>query len=276
MSEELLSLTLRECRAHFSEPLTWGLMGVVGAVVGIAGPFGTYSDFSPPESVAYWCVVVLSTYAVGLLLVLLVINWGRSRGWPTAASALVGGLIAGLPVTLVVLAINTLVYDTAHADRMSPQALLGYCTAIALGVSTAFALVQSKQARTENRNAAAPGLKAQPEEDASFAARELPRILQRLPHQQRGRLLALSVQDHYTEVVTDRGKPLVLIRLGDAIKETDGVDGLQIHRSHWIALQAVRKTLNNKGRIEIELENGDVLPVSRSYAPLVRKAGLIS
>jgi DNA-binding LytR/AlgR family response regulator len=59
-----------------------------------------------------------------------------------------------------------------------------------------------------------------------------PPILNRVPVQRRGRLIALSVSDHYVEVLTDGGRSLVLMRLSDAIAETGPVKGLQIHRSH--------------------------------------------
>ena len=62
-----------------------------------------------------------------------------------------------------------------------------------------------------------------------------------MPLPQRGGLLALSVEDHYVDIVTDKGKTLVLMRLADAMKETGSVAGLQIHRSHWVARGAVIK-----------------------------------
>ncbi|MBP0438820.1 LytTR family DNA-binding domain-containing protein [Tianweitania sediminis] len=267
MNGGALQFTLREWRDHFSEPLTWVIAGLVGSVLGLAGPFGTYHDFSPVELIAYWLAVTVSTYAVGLFFVALVINWGQARNWPNAPCVLLGGLAAGPPVTLVVLAVNAFAYGFGHQGTMRPLTLLGYCTAIALGVATAFTLLRRKQ----------PDLLSSATEPVTgkseAAPAALPRILQRLPHPQRGRLLALSVQDHYTQVVTDRGKPLVLIRLSDAISETAGVEGLQIHPSHWVAAHAVKRVLSRDGRMELELENGDVLPVSRSYAPAVRKAG---
>ncbi|MGO7609635.1 DNA-binding protein, partial [Rhizobium ruizarguesonis] len=50
-------------------------------------------------------------------------------------------------------------------------------------------------------------------------------ILNRMKHENRGPLLRLSVQDHYTEVVTGRGRELVLLRFADALKETAATPG---------------------------------------------------
>ena len=109
---------------------------------------------------------------------------------------------------------------------------------------------------------------------AASQNRSLPPILERVPLPQRGKLLALTVEDHYVDIVTDRGKTLVLMRLADAIREASGVDGLQIHRSHWVARDAVVRSHRAGGRLSLELSNGLTLPVSRGFLPQVKAAGL--
>lgn len=82
------------------------------------------------------------------------------------------------------------------------------------------------------------------------------------------------VDDHYVEVLTERGKTLVLLRLSDAIRETVGVPGVQIHRSHWVALAAVSRVVRSDGKVFAELPNGLRLPVSRGYADAAKAAGI--
>ena len=84
-------------------------------------------------------------------------------------------------------------------------------------------------------------------------------LLARLPHGTRGKLLHLAVADHPVDVTTDRGHALVLIRLSDAIAETAPTPGLQVHRSHWVALDAVRGT-RQVGKPVLHLQNGTVSP----------------
>nr|WP_282558860.1 LytTR family DNA-binding domain-containing protein [Devosia litorisediminis] len=91
----------------------------------------------------------------------------------------------------------------------------------------------------------------------------------------RGRLLHLAVADHYVDVTTDKGHELVLMRLSDAIAETAPQPGLQVHRSHWVALNGVKRGLRQSGKPMLELENGTLVPVSRSYLPAARAAGLL-
>ena len=102
-----------------------------------------------------------------------------------------------------------------------------------------------------------------------------PPILSRLPHDRRGALVALSVQDHYVEVVTSRGRTLVLMRLSDAIAETAPRSGLQVHRSHWIATDQVRAARREGARAVLTMRTGEDIPVSRSRVAAVKEAGLL-
>lgn len=78
-----------------------------------------------------------------------------------------------------------------------------------------------------------------------------------------------------SEVTTEKGKALVLMRLSDAIRETPPTPGLQIHRSHWVAVDAVARTVRTGDKLLVELKDGRRLPVSRSYTRDVRDAGLV-
>ncbi|MBB3160582.1 DNA-binding LytR/AlgR family response regulator [Rhizobium laguerreae] len=96
-------------------------------------------------------------------------------------------------------------------------------------------------------------------------------ILDRLKPENRGSLLRLSVQDHYTEVVTSRGRELVLLRFADALKETAATPGFRVHRSHWVADAHVESLKRGNGRLLILTRDGTEIPVSHSYAEDVRR-----
>ena len=78
------------------------------------------------------------------------------------------------------------------------------------------------------------------------------------------------MQDHYTEVVTARGRQLVLLRFADAMKETGDTPGLQVHRSHWIADADVVSLRRQAGRLHLLTGDGTEVPVSRSHAAAVQ------
>lgn len=48
------------------------------------------------------------------------------------------------------------------------------------------------------------------------------------------------MEDRYLRIHTDGGSDLILMRLRDAVGELAGADGLQVHRSFWVARAAVR------------------------------------
>lgn len=102
-----------------------------------------------------------------------------------------------------------------------------------------------------------------------------PRLLDRLPPDKRGRLVAPSVDDHYVRVRTTRGEDMLLMRLGDAIRVTAPTPGLRVHRSHWVARDAVQTVRREGDRAVSKMTVGGDNPASRSHIPALREAGLL-
>ncbi|QIK96104.1 LytTR family transcriptional regulator [Sphingomonas sp. HDW15A] len=65
-------------------------------------------------------------------------------------------------------------------------------------------------------------------------------------------------------VHTCSGSALVLHRLADAISEVGAIDGLQVHRSWWVASHSVSGTFIRDSRRWLRLANGLEVPVSRA------------
>jgi len=99
-----------------------------------------------------------------------------------------------------------------------------------------------------------------------------PAFLRRLPPGF-GPLLALSGEDHYVRVIAASRETLVLVRLRDAIAELDGVDGIQVHRSWWVARDAVTGSRRDGRALVLVLSNGREVPVARDKAALLRQSG---
>lgn len=263
--------TLREMQALAFSPRFWGLILIATAVLGVTGPFGTYERLALLPRLAYWLALALATFTVGYGAIRLV---GKTlfegRNVPAVARIPITGLAAGLPVALVVTLFDRATLSAPMPDISSALILFLNCALIAAALSLASVLIEDEtRAAPQARDGSTP--KASDAPSSRPAAR--PPLLERLPPALRGRLTSLSMQDHYVEVHTDKGSTLILMRMADAMRETEGEAGLQIHRSHWVAVDAITGSVRRDGKLFLTLKDGTQLPVSRSFASAVREAG---
>jgi DNA-binding LytR/AlgR family response regulator len=108
------------------------------------------------------------------------------------------------------------------------------------------------------------------------ASLEPPKFLARLPLKLRGaEVWAIEAEDHYLRLHTSKGQDLILLRLADAVAELQGIEGLQVHRSWWVARDAITDAKRGDGRATLTLKDGAEVPVSRTYAGLLRERGWI-
>jgi hypothetical protein len=105
---------------------------------------------------------------------------------------------------------------------------------------------------------------------------EPPKFLERLPLRLRGgEVWAVEAEDHYLRLHTSKGQDLILMRLADAVTELEGIEGAQVHRSWWIARDAITGAERGDGRATLTLKDGAQVPVSRTYARTLRERGWI-
>jgi hypothetical protein len=101
-----------------------------------------------------------------------------------------------------------------------------------------------------------------------------PAIIAKLPEAlQQADIHAVSAEDHYLRVFTSAGEALIYMRFTDALDALDGIEGTQIHRSHWIARAAVTRVHRQRGKIRFEVKGGIMLPVSRTFQNALRIDG---
>ncbi|MEL6688007.1 MAG: LytTR family DNA-binding domain-containing protein [Pseudomonadota bacterium] len=99
-------------------------------------------------------------------------------------------------------------------------------------------------------------------------------FLERLPVKLRSSTLwAINSEGHYLRVFTDRGETLILLRLSDALRELEGVSGLQTHRSWWVAEQGIEQIKTSSGKKTILLKSGQEVPVARSRLSSLKQVG---
>ena len=273
------SRTVREAPFALREWFVWrrlrwhlALLAVAILFLGYLGPFGTYLRMPLGERMAYWALAVAGNWSLALACILPAVAW-LSHRVPAIVCVLAGGLVASLPGTLLIVAIQLLFAGAVPESVETGELFL----AVAL-VHLVIGLIVWGTVELPMRYgggapfAELPGAGAPNRPEAAAGA---PPILDRLPVARRGRLLHLQMRDHYVEIHTDRGSELVLMRFGDALKELGGTEGMQVHRSHWIARVAVKKIVRRAGRTVALLGNGAEVPVSRRYAGALRDANWV-
>jgi hypothetical protein len=86
-------------------------------------------------------------------------------------------------------------------------------------------------------------------------------------------VLRVQADDHYLHVTTLRGTSLIRGRMKDALARLQTVDGLQVHRSHWIANEAVARVALRGRDYYVRLKDGTEIPVGRSRIGEIRARG---
>jgi hypothetical protein len=93
-------------------------------------------------------------------------------------------------------------------------------------------------------------------------------FLDRLPRHLGRDIVYLEAQEHYLRVVTSRGEHLLLQGLTHAIAELErsGIEGIQIHRSVWVAWKHVEDVDARLSSLSVKLSSGTSVKLGRRRA----------
>lgn len=249
----------REAFTQPAFPVIWAVLSVFGIM---AGPFGTFIAISFWARLLFWPVVVALAMSIGTALRVYIRNYLGLTRYRSEAPVL--ALLAVLVLTPPCLLLTRI----AVADSVPPPSWSDVALYILVASGAASTLRHAILYQT--RAAAAAG------EPGSDIAEETdpPRLLARIEPELRAEVVRLQTRDHYVDVVTRRGKTSLLMRFADAMGELEGVEGLQVHRSHWVALGEVQAVRRSGGKVSLEMRDGSLVPVSRTHQPAVTALGL--
>jgi DNA-binding LytR/AlgR family response regulator len=239
---------------------------VIGAmasvVLALLGAMGT--DAAPLGlRLLYWAAVITPGSLLGLAVTWAVQKWGglsRYRWWEAAMVA----VLVAVPHTFVVIVASALMFGFT---MITASTILQFGLAVLLvsAVLTAINYLASPPAfdvAADKPPALSPATAIM---SAVPACTMPPAFADRLPPRLRaGRLQAIAAEDHYLRVHTDLGNDLVLMRIGDAAALLATLPGARVHRSWWVARDAVTGSRSTNGNIMLELAGGLEVPVSRS------------
>lgn len=222
--------------------------------------FGVYETGEIPFAarVGYWTFLMGVGVVSSIVATPLVFDKWMPRAH-VAIRIIVVAAIVSVPVTICIVVIELVDGTLLPPEWWLPQ--YGYVIAVSILMTTGAWVVERLTAKPLAPPPAQPGAGA-------------PAFLDRLPVRLRSaELYAIELEDHYLRVHTSAGQELILLRLADAVRELAGVEGLQTHRSWWVAKQGLADVVKGDGRLVLKLKSGAEAPVSRTYAKAVKEAG---
>ena len=270
------------------------LLGFLVAVALLAylGPFGTWDGLGVSDRLAFWAIAVGVNWICANIVFAVTMRTFFAREWPAWAGVVFASLVTAMPGTGAVWGVVAVYMDYRPSGVSEVLRLYAQVAVLQLVIGfLVFYLIErslrQREATVESSSAGggpgstmsggyAPGVAdADPLPGEADAATPAAALLARLPAPKRGELHHLRMQDHYVEVHTDNGMEMVLLRFRDALREVEDIEGMQVHRSHWVARAAVDAVERRDGRITLRLANGNRVPVSRSFVPALRARGWI-
>ncbi|MCF6304772.1 MAG: LytTR family transcriptional regulator DNA-binding domain-containing protein [Rhodobacteraceae bacterium] len=201
----------------------------------------------------FWVSTLLIIFAVVYVTNTLFLLLHLMRGGQLFAMLLFSALIASLLISYLTPQVSALFFKSSGV-RFSQMALP---TLAILLITQAFLFVQHKDKLCFQ----------------SYCNRMQRAIVNTIIDQKtEGEILVLTAQDHYVEITSTNGKKLVRMRMREAIAQMQDQDGLSVHRSYWVAKDAIQSLQKSEGKHFLLLINGDEIPVSPSKLAGVKEA----
>lgn len=257
-----LQLTLRVMQQIYSNPKFWiGFVAVIG-ILTLTGPFDTLANLKFAPRLVYWGAVSLLTFPTGMACSIFFGTWFSQRNTPEWLSRIVGGLIGGIPIGFFVWLVNKYIGATEVGSLQGLILMMGYTIPISAAVSILYYLIASSFETGTSTASSNQSLELPTVTNSAF--------FKRLPVELGKDIISLQAQDHYIKVTTTKGSEMILLRLADAEAELSEIPGIRVHRSWWIAQKHAKGFSRKNSKQMLELSNGESVPVSRSYAKLVK------
>ncbi len=267
LTKGLNSKYMHQLVRYILSPIALFAFVAAGTLTTLTGPFGTYLSMTMIERAIYWYTLIGVSIVMSLAIRWYVTIWLKDYGfWHRALTTTT---IFTLVFTPCIVVMNMLVLGIQANETMPIWKMYVVVASVPLTVNPMIFLVHKLINAVAREEKARVDIVVAPEP-------ERPRLFERLSDELGEDLLRLSVQDHFVHVHLLGGTEKLRMRFGDAIAEVDCIQGLQVHRSHWVATSAVAEHEFEGGKVILVLRDGSKVPVSRNYRADVEAAGLLA
>jgi len=232
-----------------------------GLFFGALGPFGAYLMGPTVLRMGYWTAMFVAGQALFGVGVRFALCEGRKRGQPDWFVLPVAVAILAVPLSLMCAFVSITLWPSV-VRYVQPAEWYGQVLIMSLPLNVA--ILWSRRWRL------APVTPLPVETGVTGD------LVSRLPARLGRRVLCLQMEDHYVRVHTEAGSHLLNMPLKDAIAALGGMEGLQTHRSWWVAKAAVIEVSDADRAIRLRLSNDLWVPVARSAVTRLREAGWLA
>lgn len=236
----------------------------VGLGFGVMAPFGTGATLSLGGRLAYWLIAVPLNWLQIAVAITLIERAPFAADWSPLRRGLTAALALSIPATFEITWLQQVFMHRPIDSLAALSEVYLYVLLVSVMLTVPNSLIFFSPA--------APAPMAEPALPTTIAAPGpvRPPFFDRIRPELGTELLALEMEDHYLRIHTAAGSDLILCRFGDAVKELQGFDGLQIHRSWWVARGAIAGIARDGQKMTVTLTNGLAAPVSRSFQKELR------
>lgn len=224
---------------------------VIGVILGLIGPYGSYLNGPAHLRIFYWVGMSWLGTAILAPAVALALRAARRRELPQWLTIAVAMLFAALPLSAAVAWIATSLWP--ELTFLGPADWYAQVLLVCMLHAGAYLLIA--------RGRSFPATATAREDEAALRSASP------------ARCLCLQMEDHYVRIHGPAGSRLEHSTLARAIVDYGSEDGLQIHRSWWVARSAVAEVIEDGRSVRLRLVNGLVAPVSRGRISALRAAG---
>lgn len=262
----------------WSNPLkdkeTFHGLAVNGLVVGCLTVLLTASDafetghFGVPRQVALWLVVSLL-----LVAQLTVAKYLLEKILPSGQlhSALTLSLSLAITILLMTVEVGWLKYTPLLPKQpdpffkfllflMPPLSAISSLILLAQHLSKQIRKLQSIELKAAERTE-----KTEKEVTEAIDVNDISSIVQHLT------VKHVKAEDHYLAVNSLERNLMIRARMKDAINCLQSVDGIQVHRSHWVAKDYIKRLYREGRDFKLLMHDESVVPVARSRVKELRE-----
>lgn len=253
----------------FNSPRAWAIDAAfcvaAGVVLGVLGPFGSFFNDGFVGRLLQWTLSSLAIALVYGAALRAVRPFARRHQLPAWAWVSAVVLVAAAPLSAATRVISIAVWPVL--EKIGWLDWYGQAVITTLPLTAAYLFLRVRLGQTQPATPHIVGVSpaSLSEDDPAFLRRLSPRL---------GRdLLCLVMEDHYVRAHTVVGSDLILLPLNRAIAELEGVEGIQVHRSWWVARGAITGVVEDGRNVRLRLSNGLEAPVARANVAKLRAAG---